>query len=60
MLKAFNNKTFAIYNSDPNQISYEQAHMELEDIEKSIDQVADNYEIKYQKTSGSLSFESNC
>jgi anthranilate synthase component 1 len=55
----FNNKTFAIYNSDPNQTSYEQAHMELEDIEKSIDQVADNYEIKYQTISGSLSFESN-
>ena len=55
----FNNSTFAIYNSDPTQTSFEDANAKLKEIENSINTEAENNEIKYKSISGELSFESN-
>ena len=55
----FNQKKYAIYNSDPSNCSYEEALSYVEDIQEDIDQNKNYAEPKYKNITGAHKFQSN-
>ena len=55
----FNNSIQAIYNANPQQTSYEDALLVIDEIQNSIDHSGELKETSYSNTSGQLEFKSN-